>query len=249
MGAMYNDREFDVVLFDLDDALYDVPEMSQTVRANIIAYLRDALGVPADEVEATTMRLYREHGTTIAGVVAEGLAQVDFEHFHSCVHATLDYERLLRPNGVREMLANLTAQKHLFTNADANHAAECLKCLDLEGCFESIFCFETMQQLNDRPSTVLCKPSRRAYEAVLARLGVAEASRVVFVDDSPKNVAAAHALGIFTVLIGRDHVPGADLVIADVRELPRVLPSLFAPATPPTAEPAEAAAVPIVVPA
>jgi FMN phosphatase YigB (HAD superfamily) len=108
-----------------------------------------------------------------------------------------------------------------------------------------------MQELNHTPGTVLCKPARRAYEAVLERLGVDDARRVVFVDDSPKNVAAAHALGIFTVLIGRDHVPGADLVIPDVRELPRVLPALFAPATPPAAEHAEptAVAVPIVVPA
>jgi FMN phosphatase YigB (HAD superfamily) len=130
-----DDREFDVVLFDLDDTLYDAPEIGTSVRNNIIAYLRDVLGVDAADVEATTVRLYGEHGTTIAGMVAEG-ARVDFDHFHDQVHATLDYERILKPNGVREMLAGLTAQKHIFTNADANHAAACLKQLDLEGCFE-----------------------------------------------------------------------------------------------------------------
>jgi hypothetical protein len=52
------------------------------VRSNITAYLRDELGVPAGEVEALTLKLYLEHGTTMAGLVATGHT-IDFDHFHS----------------------------------------------------------------------------------------------------------------------------------------------------------------------
>jgi hypothetical protein len=52
------------------------------------------------------------------------------------VHATLDYDGLLHPNGVRNMLSGITPHKHIFTNADAKHAAECLTRLRVEDCFE-----------------------------------------------------------------------------------------------------------------
>lgn len=247
------EREFDHVLFDLDDTLYDVPLIPKLVRSNITAYLRDELGVPAGEVEALTLKLYLEHGTTMAGLVATGHT-IDFDHFHSKVHATLDYDGLLHPNGVRNMLSGITPHKHIFTNADAKHAAECLTRLRVDDCFETIWCFENLQQLHQEqrpagaPTSVLCKPNPAAFAAVVQQLG-AEARRVVFIDDSPRNCAAAHAMGIFTVLVGREgHVAGADVVIQDIHELPRVLPSIFA-AEPPRVEAAAEVGVPIRVPA
>jgi HAD superfamily hydrolase (TIGR01509 family) len=36
------------------------------------------------------------------------------------------------------------------------------------------------------------------YQLVLERIG-ATASNTIFIDDSPRNIAAAHELGIFTV--------------------------------------------------
>lgn len=61
-----------------------------------------------------------------------------------------------------------------------------------------------MQQLHKpragAPPSLLCKPQRRAFEAVLAELGVTPA-QTVFVDDSPRNCAAAFECGIFTVLV------------------------------------------------
>ncbi len=172
------------------------------------------------------------------------------------MHAALDYERLLKQDGgLRDLLAEVTARKQLFTNADAKHTAACLAQLGLEGCFEHIWCFETVQQLHQAAEgaapSVLCKPDRRCFQAVLDRVGVA-AGRAVFIDDSPRNCLAAHELGIYTVLVGRDdchHVQGADLVIADIHQLPRVLPSLFAPAQPPRVEVAAEVGVPIHVPA
>lgn len=245
--------EYEHVLFDLDDTLYDVPEIARVVRANIIAYLVDHLGVPVGEAEARTLKLYLEHGTTLAGLVAAGHA-VDYDHFHSKVHAPLDYAALLSPaHEVRQMLGAMTAQKHIFTNADAKHAAECLTRLGLDDCFETLWCFENLQQLHQQrqagaPPSVLCKPDPASFSAVLRQLR-ADPRAVVFIDDSPRNCAAAHALGITTVLVGHEgHTAGADLVIKSVTELPRVLPGLFA-AEPPRVEAAAEVGVPIRVPA
>lgn len=57
----------------------------------------------------------------------------------------------------------------------------------------------------------------------------------IFVDDSLRNVAAAHELGIFAVLVSptlaaeqqHQHIPGVDLVIGSVLQLPEVLPQIF----------------------
>jgi FMN phosphatase YigB (HAD superfamily) len=99
------------------------------------------------------------------------------------------------------------------------------------------------------PPQVLCKPNRLAFELVLRQLGTSP-SRTVFVDDSPRNCAAAHEAGIFSVLVGREgHVAGADLVVPSVHDLPRVLPGLFAPPEAPRVEAAAEVGVPIRVPA
>ncbi|WP_380168081.1 HAD family hydrolase [Jannaschia sp. R86511] len=62
----------------------------------------------------------------------------------------------------------------------------------------------------------LVKPDPRVYRHVLAELG-AEPQQVVFVDDSPVNIAAARELGLRTVL----HTTSTDLAA----ELSRVRPA------------------------
>jgi hypothetical protein len=63
--------------------------------------------------------------------------QLDFDDWHAHVHGTLDYGRLLHPQpATRQVLADITLRKHLFTNADAQHAATCLSLMGLSDCFE-----------------------------------------------------------------------------------------------------------------
>lgn len=110
----------------------------------------------------------------------------------------------------------------------------CNTCLPL-CCLQTVYCFENVMELAAQKrlltpaSPVMCKPAAAVYQLVLEQLG-ASPSEVVFVDDSIRNVAAAHALGIFTVLVGPHHPPsveGADVVIPSIHHLPAVLPSLF----------------------
>ncbi|KAF8063728.1 SPAC24B11.05 [Scenedesmus sp. PABB004] len=116
---------------------------------------------------------------------------------------------------------------------------------------QSVWCFESVMELAaakgalSAEAPVMCKPAKQVYELVLAQLG-ARASSTIFVDDSPRNVAAAKEVGIFSVLVSPSlaaspghhphHHEGADLVIASFTQLPEVLPQIFAPREAPAAE-------------
>jgi pyrimidine 5'-nucleotidase len=169
--------------------------------------------------------LLQAHGQTI-----------DFDDWHAHVHHTLDYKQLLHEDPqLREMLLSIDLPRTILTNADARHAAYCMERLGITDCFQSIFCFENVMELGGQQGLltpdmpVLCKPSGKVYELVLQQLG-ATADATIFIDDSPRNIASAHELGIFTVLISpaaHGPVPGADLVIQHISQLPHALPEIF----------------------
>jgi epoxide hydrolase-like predicted phosphatase len=58
------------------------------------------------------------------------------------------------------------------------------------------------------------KPDPRIFLLTLERLGVADPTRVVFLDDFDGNVAAADALGMHTILVGADPRPAMDELLA-----------------------------------
>eukprot|EP00879_Flechtneria_rotunda_P016446 GHRR01017210.1.p1 GENE.GHRR01017210.1~~GHRR01017210.1.p1 ORF type:complete len:258 (+),score=61.40 GHRR01017210.1:313-1086(+) len=168
--------------------------------------------------------------------------KLDVDDWHKEVHDTLDYQQLLSKDlKTRELLGRLNLSKHILTNADARHAVKCLHQLGLSDCFHNIFCFENVQELAQKAglisasTPVLCKPSRQVYQIVMEQIG-AQPSETIFIDDSPRNIAAAHELGIFTVLVSDKvgvphHVSGADLVVSHFSQLPEMFPDIFAPIT------------------
>lgn len=256
------DREFETILIDLDDTLYHNPEIPVLVRANIEGYMVKKLGIPADQVKQLTQQLYYTHGTTMAGLAAQGYA-IDFDDFHADVHGTLDYQNLLGPQpGTRQTLADLNLQKHILTNADAKHTAACLSRMGLTDCFQSIWCFENvMETARSRgwltpDCPVLCKPNKQTFELVMDHVG-ASPSSTIFIDDSQRNVAAAHEMGIFSVLVSptlaaqsapHQQVAKADLVVASFNQLREVLPQIFVAAQPRLSEDVPTAAgVPVSV--
>ena len=83
----------------------------------------------------------------------------------------------------------------VMTNASEARAAIALKRLGLDGYFHRVYGAEFMHPR--------AKPERAAFEAVLADLGLAEApGRAVMFEDSPKNLAAAKAIGMRCVFVG-----------------------------------------------
>ncbi|KAK8546353.1 hypothetical protein V6N13_067577 [Hibiscus sabdariffa] len=136
--------KYDCLLFDLDDTLY--PKSSGLAREcgkNIKDYMVEKLGVEKDKVVELSDLLYKNYGTTMAGLRAVGY-DFDYDEYHSFVHGRLPYENLRPDPSLKSLLQTLPLRKIIFTNADRVHAVKALGKLGLEDCFEGIICFETL---------------------------------------------------------------------------------------------------------
>ncbi|GMY10907.1 HAD-like domain containing protein [Fagus crenata] len=140
--------KYECLLFDLDDTLYPLSSgLSVQVTKNIQEYMLQKLGIEEKKVPELCVSLYKKYGTTMAGLRAVGY-NFDYDDFHSFVHGRLPYN-LLKPDPVlRGLLLSLPIRKVIFSNADKAHTARALNRLGLEGCFEGIICFETLNPTN-----------------------------------------------------------------------------------------------------
>jgi len=165
--------------------------------------------------------------------------------WHQEVHATIPYDDWIEPNpNLARLLSLARAKKHVFTNADACHAQSCLERLGLHKVIDGVVVnFNSVMHVAEKeglakpvrgPGSPLfplcCKPQKDAFRIALELTGVqGDPATVLFVDDSPRNIAGAHAFGIRTVLIGhREPCRGADFHLPSVEHLPHVMPELFA---------------------
>ncbi|XP_057548699.1 uncharacterized protein LOC130827097 [Amaranthus tricolor] len=144
--------KYDCVLFDLDDTLYPFSSgIAGHCSKNIQDYMIQQLGIEESKVPDMCYVLYKYYGTTMAGLRAIGF-KFDYDHYHRLVHGRLPYD-FLKPDPVlRNILLSLPIRKVILTNSDERHAAEVLKRLGLEDCFESIICFETLNPTKNSES-------------------------------------------------------------------------------------------------
>ncbi|KAJ6334801.1 hypothetical protein OIU77_024896 [Salix suchowensis] len=139
-----NGPKYECLLFDMDDTLYPLSlGLNMACRKNIEEYMLHQLQIEESEVPRMCLELYREHGTTMAGLKALGY-EFNNDEFHAFVHGRLPYETLEPDPVLRNLLLSVTQRKIIFTNADKAHAAEVLKRMGFEDCFEGIICFETL---------------------------------------------------------------------------------------------------------
>ncbi|XP_048434454.1 uncharacterized protein C24B11.05 isoform X2 [Pyrus x bretschneideri] len=150
--------KYDCLLFDLDDTLYPLSSgLNLACRKNIEEFMLQQLQIEEGEVPGMCLDLYREYGTTMAGLKALGY-EFDNDEFHAYVHGRLPYDLLTHDLVLRNLLLSMPQRKIIFTNADRAHAAQVLNRLGLEDCFEGIICFETLNpphNLDDEAEEVL----------------------------------------------------------------------------------------------
>ncbi|KAH6824829.1 Haloacid dehalogenase-like hydrolase superfamily protein [Perilla frutescens var. hirtella] len=140
--------KYDCLLFDLDDTLYPLSSgLAASVLKNIQVYMIENLGVAESKIPALCDLLYKNYGTTMAGLRAIGY-DFDYDEYHSIVHGRLPYDNLKPDPVLRSLLLSLPIRKIIFTNADNNHAVKVLRKLGLEDCFESIICFESLNPVH-----------------------------------------------------------------------------------------------------
>lgn len=205
----------DVWIFDMDDTLYPPEQGLLTlVQARINAFMVAAVGLPEDQAHALQRQFLDEHGTTLAGLMAN--YTVDPELFLHEVHdVPLDS---VEPNpALGRLIAALPGRKFVLTNGAREYASRVIGRLGFTELFDGVWAIEDME--------LTPKPAPATFRRFLDRFEI-DPGRAVFFEDTPRNLEPAKALGMATVLIGdgRGH-PVGDWIDARADDLAAFLES------------------------
>ena len=184
-------RHIEVWLFDLDNTLYPFDnDFMRLIEARMTLYVARELNLPRDEAWALQKRYLHEHGTTLAGLMANH--GIDPEPFLDEVH-DVSLDALVPDPELRAALLRLPGRRLIFTNGDARHAARVLERLGLDDAFEAVF--------HIAAADYLPKPNPATFARMIAAHAV-DPETACFFEDSEKNLAPAASLGMTTVLVG-----------------------------------------------
>ena len=177
-------------IFDLDNTLYPPDSgLWPAIEERITLFLIEHSGLDGASARALQRYYYRQHGTTLRGLVDEdNVLPADFLDF---VH---DIDRSgLPPNpGLALEIARLPGRKLIFTNGSRDHALRTIEQLGLDGLFEDAFDIVA--------AGLVPKPANAAYDAFLSRHGVDPRHAAMF-EDIAKNLVVPRARGMTTVLV------------------------------------------------
>ncbi|WP_294395077.1 pyrimidine 5'-nucleotidase [uncultured Sphingomonas sp.] len=180
----------DAWIFDLDNTLYPAScDLFGLIDQRMTAYVARITGLPRAEAFALQKRYFREHGTTLSGLIADH--GVDPHHFLEDVHA-IEMDVLAEDRRLIEAIARLPGRKLIFTNGDADYARRVLARVGLSDSFEAIHDIHAMAY---QP-----KPAAAAYASMVQAFGV-DPAHALFADDMTRNLAPAKALGLTTLWI------------------------------------------------
>ena len=183
-------------VFDLDNTLYP-PEMAlfDQINVKMTAYVMEALGVTRAEADRLRHAYWRDHGTTLAGLMDRH--GVDPAPYLSEVH-DIDF-KVLRPDpDLRARIRALPGRRIVFTNGTGDYAEQVIAHRGLAGLFDAVY---GVEHAGLRP-----KPERRAFDAVFTRDGL-DPMRAAMFEDDPRNLAAPHAMGLRTVHVAPAPAP------------------------------------------
>ena len=209
---------FTTVFFDLDDTLYPSSTgLWAAIRERMNIYMRERLGIPANDVPQMREQYFKMYGTTLRGL--QERHNVDKEDFLAFVH-DLPLKDYLTPDPVlRDVIASLQTRNLIFTNADFNHARRVLTALKLDDLFETIVDVNAVNPY--------CKPMPESFAIAMEFADEPDPRKCVVIDDLPRTTRAALEVGMASLLYGCDaHIQGsadASGVFTDWSHLPILL--------------------------
>jgi putative hydrolase of the HAD superfamily len=181
----------DTWLFDLDNTLYPPEaEFMSLIEGRMTRFVARETGLPRDEAFALQKRYLSEHGTTLAGLMANH--GVDPEAFLEEVH-DVSVAGLTPDAQLRAAIAALPGRRLVFTNGDRSHAERVLAKLQLDDLFEATFHIALADYIP--------KPHPKTFARMVQAHDV-EPARTAFFEDTERNLTPAHELGMTTVLVG-----------------------------------------------
>ncbi|KAK1420821.1 hypothetical protein QVD17_22703 [Tagetes erecta] len=243
--------KYECLLFDVDDTLYPLSSgLSAQCTRNIREYMVNELDMDESKVPEMCAQLYRDYGTTMAGLRAFGY-DFDHDHYHSFVHGRLPYEHLKPDPVLKSLLHSLPIRKVIFSNANEAHVAEVVQRLGLEDCFDDVICFESLNPENQitipngpkssvieydddckrgvvlPESPIVCKPFENAFQQAF-KMARINPHKTLFFDDSIRNIQTAKLTGLNTVLVGSsERRTGVDFALESIHNMREALPDLW----------------------
>ena len=203
---------FDAYFFDLDGTLYDSRcGMLDYINSRIADWILKTVPMPAENVYAFRENMFQRYGGTLPGLTLE---------YGSDYYASLRYchdfpvENFVKPNRIlHDRLMQLSGRKYIFTTGYRFYAVQVLKALGILDCFDGI-----IDAVDVFPEP---KPSANAFHRALEITAEPDVRRCAFLDDQPRNVAAGHREGFFSVQVGTEYPldPLADAHIDRIEDL------------------------------
>lgn len=183
-------------VFDLDGTLYPIENgYERACRRRVFEYMASGAcpGI-ADETQAKEVwsEAFAKYNQTLRSLRAIGYDGFDEEEYWAYTRG--DPRTHLREDGeTKAMVEALRGRKVVFTNCHEKQAREALDALGLSDCFDGVFGAGGMGEV--------CKPEEEAFRKLFAAYGIEDPTKCVFYEDSLKNLRAASALGMVTVLV------------------------------------------------
>jgi putative hydrolase of the HAD superfamily len=212
-------------VFDLDNTLYRADSgVFARIDARMTEFVAGYLKIAPDEARLLQKSLYREHGTTMNGMIK--LHGMDPEPYLDFVHQ-IDLSDLREDAALAFAIARLPGRHYVFTNGCARHAGRILARLGLTDLFDDIWDIRTIG--------FVPKPDAAAYRRIVAHGGIAPDAAAMF-DDIARNLIEAHAMGMTTVWLNNNTIwerQGPEFPVAsalhidhEINDLARFLGSL-----------------------
>ena len=185
-------------VFDLDNTLYPRhTDLFSQIDVKMTDYVRDLLQLPREEARALQKKYYREHGTTLAGLMANH--GIDANDFLEKVH-DIDYSWVDPDPALGAAIAALPGRKFIFTNGDTRHAENTARALGVLEHFDDVFDIVA--------ADLVPKPAASTYDKFVG-LHRIDAARAAMFEDLPRNLTVPKRLGMRTVLIVPHNIAGA----------------------------------------
>jgi putative hydrolase of the HAD superfamily len=175
-------------VFDCDNTLYPPTAcLFEQVVDKMRLFVMRELALDAAAADALRHRYFAEHGTTLAGLMANHA--LDPLPFLQEVH-DIDLSHLLPDLDLAAAIAALPGRKIVYTNGSRLHAERICGALGLSDGFDAVYGIED--------AGFAPKPRREAFERVFAADGLAP-STAAMVEDDQRNLEAPAAMGLATI--------------------------------------------------
>ncbi|HKY83720.1 MAG TPA: pyrimidine 5'-nucleotidase [Anaerolineales bacterium] len=209
---------FRTLLLDLDDTVYPAGTgLWEAIGERINRFMVEAVGIEPARAASLRQQYFERYGTSLHGLrIHYG---IDPFAYLAYVH-DIPLETYVGPDpSLRRMLTRLSVPPVIFTNADSAHARRVLRVLGVDDLIGQIIDIVALEWVN--------KPQPEAYRRAMALCGVDQAAAYLVVDDQPRNLFPAAALGMGTVLVGSSaRMDGIDACVASASDLLEAYPEL-----------------------